>query len=184
MARKVDQTLRVMVNGAWSGEVAIFESKPVVSDATCERQHKSIRLNTAILTNLESHGLDISRWYPIIAETRAASADFYTIKKYEDVLGVGRATTRKCWIPTHSCQLKGFLRSRTIEALLGFRLSILAVAVWIACLSLNVNAFPDLCERGHSGSLGKSTVSISPDATIAAHAYHAVQGINVCTFDL
>ncbi|KAF9925649.1 hypothetical protein BGZ65_007638 [Modicella reniformis] len=70
------------------GEVAIFESKPVVSDATCERQHnKSIRLSTAILHNLESHGLDICRWYPIIAETRAASADFYTIKKYEDVFG-------------------------------------------------------------------------------------------------
>ncbi|KAF9316352.1 hypothetical protein BG006_003607, partial [Podila minutissima] len=88
MARKVDQTLRVMVDGAWSGEVAIFESKPVVSDATCERQlNKSMHLNAAILSNLESHGLDISCWYPIIAETRAASVDFYTIKKYEDVLG-------------------------------------------------------------------------------------------------
>ena len=97
MARKVDQTLRVIVDGVWSGEVAIFESKPVVSDATCVRQlNKSIRLNSAILTNLESHGLDICRWYPIIAETRAASADFCTIKKYEDVLGVGRATLQKC----------------------------------------------------------------------------------------
>ncbi|KAF9421795.1 hypothetical protein BGZ94_008748 [Podila epigama] len=38
MARKVDQTLRVMVHGARSVEVAIFESKPVVSDAICERQ--------------------------------------------------------------------------------------------------------------------------------------------------
>lgn len=125
MARKVDQTLRVMVHGAWSGEVAIFESKPVVSDATCERQHnKSVRLNTAILNNFESHGQDICRWSPIIAETRAASADFYTIKKYEDVLGVGRATIQKCWIPTQSSQLKGFLRSGTMEALLGFRVGI------------------------------------------------------------
>ncbi|KAF9377628.1 hypothetical protein BGX21_003136 [Mortierella sp. AD011] len=122
MARKVDQTLRVMVDGAWSGEVAIFESKPVVSDATCRIQHsKSIRLNAAILLELESHGLDICQWHPIIAETRAATVDFYTIKKYEDVLGVGRATIQKCWIPTHSSQLKGFLRSGTLEMLLGFR---------------------------------------------------------------
>ncbi|KAF9991523.1 hypothetical protein BGZ79_004359 [Entomortierella chlamydospora] len=129
MARKVDQTLRVMVDGAWSGEVAIFESKPVVSDATCEKQHnKSIRLNSAILNNLESHGLDICRWYPIIAETRAASVDFYTIRKYEDVLGVGRATIKKCWIPTHSSQLKGFLRSGTMETLLGFRQHLLHYA--------------------------------------------------------
>ncbi|KAG9061834.1 hypothetical protein KI688_006985 [Linnemannia hyalina] len=95
MTRKVHQTLPLMVEGAWSGEVAIFESKPVVSDATCERQHnKSIRLNTAIFKNLESHGLDICLWYPIITEIRAASADFYTIKKYENMLGVGRMTIR------------------------------------------------------------------------------------------
>ncbi|KAF9201511.1 hypothetical protein BGZ49_008242 [Haplosporangium sp. Z 27] len=129
MARKVDQTLRVMVDGEWTGEVAIFESKPVVSDATCEKQHnKSIRLNSAILTELESHELDICLWYPIIAETRAASVDFYTIRRYEDVLGVGRATIQKCWIPTHSSQLKVFLRSGTIETLLGFRQHLLRYA--------------------------------------------------------
>ncbi|KAF9126016.1 hypothetical protein BGX30_000198, partial [Mortierella sp. GBA39] len=128
---KVHGKLRVMVDGAWSGEVAIFDSKPVVSDATCERQHnKSIRLNSAILNNLESHGLDICRWYPIIAETRAASADFYTIKKLLEIRNYGGA------------------------------------------LGLSP-ASPALRERGHGGSLGKSTISVSRDATVAADPYHA-----------
>ncbi|KAF9963248.1 hypothetical protein BGZ70_007544 [Mortierella alpina] len=100
MVRKVDQTLRVRVGGAWTSEVAAFEPKPAFSDATYERQHnKPVRLNTAIPNNLESRGLDICHRYPIIAETRAASVDFYTIKN----------------------QVQGFLRSRTLEALLGFR---------------------------------------------------------------
>ncbi|KAF9344232.1 hypothetical protein BGX34_005867, partial [Mortierella sp. NVP85] len=51
---------------------------------------------------------------------RAASVDFYAIKEYEDVLGV-EAAKGKCWIPTHTNQLKGFFRSGTLEALLGFR---------------------------------------------------------------
>ncbi|KAF9579219.1 hypothetical protein BGW38_004608 [Lunasporangiospora selenospora] len=121
--RKVDLTLRVLVDSNWIGEVAVFESKPVVTDATCvKQQNKSVRLNAAILYNLESRGLDISQWYPIIAETRALAADFYTIKRYEDVLGVGKATKMKCWIPADCSQLKGFLRSESMNILLGFRL--------------------------------------------------------------
>ncbi|KAF9900010.1 hypothetical protein EC991_008035 [Linnemannia zychae] len=67
--RKVDITIRVLAEGAWTGEIAVFECKPKVSDSTCTRQlNKSVRLNAAILLDLEKQGLDITRWFPIIAE--------------------------------------------------------------------------------------------------------------------
>ncbi|KAF9081774.1 hypothetical protein BGX27_004777, partial [Mortierella sp. AM989] len=93
---KVDLTIRVMAEGAWTGEVAVFECKPVVTDSTCSQQlKKSVRLNAAILLVLEKQGLDISCWFPIIAESRGLVLDFYTIKRYGDVLGVGRSTSRR-----------------------------------------------------------------------------------------
>ncbi|KAF9332281.1 hypothetical protein BGZ91_011766 [Linnemannia elongata] len=88
MARKVYQTVRFMVDGMWSGEMAIFDSKPVVSDAIFKRlRNRSVHLSTeysmaGFSTIPKQHGLDISHWYPKIT----ASADFYTVKKYEDVL--------------------------------------------------------------------------------------------------
>ncbi|KAG0067099.1 hypothetical protein BGZ89_006482 [Linnemannia elongata] len=72
MAHKVYQTVRVMVDGMWSGEMAIFDSKPVVDSFEYSKAGFS--------TIPKQHGLDISHWYPKIT----ASADFYTIKKYED----------------------------------------------------------------------------------------------------
>ncbi|KAG0327416.1 glucosyltransferase [Dissophora globulifera] len=127
-ALKVDQTPCVMMDGAWSGEVAIFQSKPVVSDATCERQHnKSIRLNAAILNNLESHGLDICRWYPITTETKASSADFYTIKKYEDVLGDKRVSISIASIHHSHPPLLLMPRLVTPSFLVGLHLLVFAV---------------------------------------------------------
>ncbi|KAF9318385.1 hypothetical protein BG003_011304 [Podila horticola] len=86
--RKVDLTIRVMAEGAWTGEIAVFECKPAVPDSTCTRQlKKSIRLNAAILLDLERQGLDVTRWFPIIAESRGLVLDFYTLKRYDDILG-------------------------------------------------------------------------------------------------
>lgn len=123
--RKVDLTIRVMAEGAWTGEIAVFECKLAVPDSTCTRQlKKSIRLNAAILLDLERQGLDVTRWFPIIAESRGLVLDFYTLKRYDDILGVGRSTTRRVWLPCHPSQLKAFFRSDTLHVLLGFRVGV------------------------------------------------------------
>ncbi|KAF9154471.1 hypothetical protein BGX21_004714, partial [Mortierella sp. AD011] len=121
--RKVDLTLRVMVaGGAWKGEVAVFEGKPQVSDKTCQvQQQKSVRLNAAILSDLEDLGLNTNQTYLVVAETRALAVDFYTLKRYGDVFGAGRATERRVWLPGHPTELKAFLRSDSLQVLLGFR---------------------------------------------------------------
>ncbi|KAF9944520.1 hypothetical protein BGZ65_011925, partial [Modicella reniformis] len=86
--RKVDLTIRVFVEKSWADEICVFECKPEVSDLICQQQQdKSVRLNTAILLALEEKGLDITQWHPIIAETRALSIDFYTLRRYGDVVG-------------------------------------------------------------------------------------------------
>ncbi|KAF9175266.1 hypothetical protein BGX21_008483 [Mortierella sp. AD011] len=120
--RKVDITIRVLAEGAWTGEIAVFECKPTVSDSICARQlKKSVQLNAAILLDLERQGLDIAQWFPIIAESRGMALDFYTLKRYDDILGVGRSTARRAWLPSHPSQLLAFLRSDTLHVLLGFR---------------------------------------------------------------
>ncbi|KAF9569204.1 hypothetical protein BGW38_008805, partial [Lunasporangiospora selenospora] len=87
--RKVDLAIRVLVEGAWTGEIAVFECKPVVSDSICIRQlKKSIRLNAAILLDLERQGLNITHWFPVIAENRGLVLDHYTMKRYDDILGL------------------------------------------------------------------------------------------------
>ncbi|KAI1288619.1 hypothetical protein EDD11_009887 [Mortierella claussenii] len=121
--RKVDLTLRVMVaGGAWKGEVAVFEGKPQVSDKTCQtQQQKSVRLNAAILSDLEDLGLDTNETYLVVAETRALAVDFYTLRRHGSVFGAGRATERRVWLPAHPTELKAFLRSDSLQVLLGFR---------------------------------------------------------------
>ncbi|KAF9097126.1 hypothetical protein BGX27_001001 [Mortierella sp. AM989] len=121
--RKADLTLRVMVSGgAWKGEVAVFEGRPQVSDKTCQTQlQKSVRLNTAILSDLENLGVDVNKTYLVAAETRALDVDFYTLKRHGSVFGDGRATERRVWLPEHPTELMTFLRSDSLQVLLGFR---------------------------------------------------------------
>ncbi|KAF9537311.1 hypothetical protein EC957_008486 [Mortierella hygrophila] len=121
--RKVDLTLRIMVaGGVWEGEVAVFEGKRQVSDKACRiQQQKSVRLNAAILDDLEDRGLDTSKTYPVIAETRALAVDFYTLRRQGDIFGAGRATVRRVWLPAHPTELKAFLLSDSLQVLLGFR---------------------------------------------------------------
>ncbi|KAG0363215.1 hypothetical protein BG005_002364 [Podila minutissima] len=121
-SRKVDLTIRVFVDKSWTDEICVFECKPEVSDLVCQvQQGKSVRLNTAILLALEEKGLDIVQHYPIIAETRGLSIDFYTLRRYNDIIGCGRATQEKVWLPSGYTKLNAFLRSRSFEVLLGFR---------------------------------------------------------------
>ncbi|KAG0220677.1 hypothetical protein BGX31_010712 [Mortierella sp. GBA43] len=115
-------TIRIYVDKPWVDEICVFECKPETTDLTCEvLQGKSVRLNTAILLALEEKGLEIARWHPIIAETRALSVDFYTLRRYDDVIGAGRTTQEKVWLPSGYTQLDAFLSSRSFEVLLGFR---------------------------------------------------------------
>lgn len=119
--RKVDMTIRIFVDKSWADEICIFECKPEVSDLVCHvNQGKSVRLNTAILLALEK-GLDIAQWHPIIAETRTLTVDFYALRRYGDIIGAGRATQEKVWLPSGYNKLDAFLSSRTFEVLLGFR---------------------------------------------------------------
>ncbi|KAF9316926.1 hypothetical protein BG003_001414 [Podila horticola] len=121
-SRKVDMTIRVFDDKSWADEICVFECKPEVSDHICQvQQEKSVRLNTAILLSLEEKGLDIARWHPIIAETRALSIDFYTLRRYGGIIGAGRSTHDKVWLPSGYTKLDAFLSSRSFEVLLGFR---------------------------------------------------------------
>ncbi|KAG0275874.1 hypothetical protein BGZ95_008271 [Linnemannia exigua] len=121
-SRKVDMTIRVYVDKSWANEICVFECKPEVSDQVCQvQQGKSVRLNTVILLALEEKGLDITQCHPIIAETRALSIDFYTLRRYGDVIGAGRSTQEKVWLPSEYTKLDAFLSSRSFEVLLGFR---------------------------------------------------------------
>ncbi|KAG0229906.1 hypothetical protein BGW42_001307 [Actinomortierella wolfii] len=82
---------------------------------------KSVRLNAAILYDLEAKRLDISKSYPIITEGQALGLDFYTLRRYGDVLGAGRSTTKSISLPSHVDQLKAFLESETILTRLAFK---------------------------------------------------------------
>ncbi|KAF9949494.1 hypothetical protein BGZ72_008748 [Mortierella alpina] len=121
-SRKVDLTIRILIDKSWADESCVFECKPEVSDLACQMQQgKSVSLNTAILLALEDKGLDITQWHPIIAETRALSIDFYTLRRCDDVIGAGRTTQEKVWLPSGYTKLDAFLSSRSSEVLLGFR---------------------------------------------------------------
>ncbi|KAF9158446.1 hypothetical protein BGX20_003395 [Mortierella sp. AD010] len=121
--RKVDLSIRIRFDDRWRHEVAVFEFKAsTATQAVCEKQQKkSVRLNAAILHDLEAKGLDISKSYPIIAEGQALGLDFYTLRRYDDVLGAGRSTSKGISLPSHVDQLKAFFESEAILTLLAFK---------------------------------------------------------------
>ncbi|KAF9123772.1 hypothetical protein BGW39_008709 [Mortierella sp. 14UC] len=97
--RKVDMSIRVYADHTWDNEICVFEFKSTkASDAVCQQQQrKSVRLNGAILLDLEGGGLDITKSYPAIAEGRGLVVDFYTLRRYEDILGAGRSTMSRAY---------------------------------------------------------------------------------------
>ncbi|KAI7815743.1 hypothetical protein BC939DRAFT_534124 [Gamsiella multidivaricata] len=121
--RKVDLSIRIQVDNGWKTEIAIFEFKASTSTRQmCEKQQKkSARLNAAILLELEARGLDLQHSYPIIAEGRGLGLDFYTLRRYDDILGAGRSTAKGLSLPSQVSQLKTFLQSNSILTLLSFR---------------------------------------------------------------
>ncbi|KAG0233667.1 hypothetical protein BGW41_001419, partial [Actinomortierella wolfii] len=120
--RKVDVSVRAYVDHTWNTEICIFEFKSKdVSDNLCrQQQRKSVRLNGAILLDLEKRGLDISNSYPIVAEARGLAISFYTLRRYEDVLGAGRSIPSTVWLPSDASQVKQFLKSDSLHILLAF----------------------------------------------------------------
>ncbi|KAF9085626.1 hypothetical protein BGX27_003411, partial [Mortierella sp. AM989] len=121
--RKVDMSLRIQVDNQWRTEIAVFEFKTSSArQHTCNiQQKKSIRLNAAILMDLEERGLDITHHYPIIAEGKGLSMDFYALRRYSDVLGAGRATVRGITLPSDISSLKTFFQSDSILTLFAFK---------------------------------------------------------------
>lgn len=121
--RKVDLSIRIRVDNQWKTEIAIFEFKSSSStpEICKKQQQKSVRINAAILLDLESRGLNIDKSYPIIAEGRALGMDFYTLRRYQDVLGAGRSTPKGVSLPSQVDDLKAFLESDTMITLLAFR---------------------------------------------------------------
>ncbi|KAG0051491.1 hypothetical protein BGZ90_006743, partial [Linnemannia elongata] len=121
--RKVDMSIRIRFDDNWRHEVAIFEFKATTAtQAVCEKQQrKSVRLNAALLYDLEAKGLDITKSYPIIAEGQALGLDFYALRRYDEILGAGRSTTKGISLPSHVDQLKAFFESETLFILLSFK---------------------------------------------------------------
>lgn len=121
--RKVDMSIRIRFDDNWRHEVAIFEFKATTAtQAMCEKQQrKSVRLNAALLYDLEAKGLDITKSYPIIAEGQALGLDFYALRRYDEILGAGRSTTKGISLPSHVDQLKAFFESETLFILLSFK---------------------------------------------------------------
>ncbi|KAF9346029.1 hypothetical protein BGX26_002498 [Mortierella sp. AD094] len=69
-------------------------------DDLCKKQQqKAVRLNEAILLDLESKGVNISQDFPLIAEGRGLSLHLVTLKRYGDVLGAGHATAQNFMAP-------------------------------------------------------------------------------------
>ncbi|KAF9142731.1 hypothetical protein BGX30_002339, partial [Mortierella sp. GBA39] len=121
--RKTDMSIRIQVRNEWKQDIVIFEFKS--SQATKQmlqrQQKKSVRLNAAIMMDLEAHGLNIKRSYPIVAEGQGLSLDFYTLRRYEDVLGAGRATAKGISLPSQVTELRTFLQGDTFSTLMTFR---------------------------------------------------------------
>ncbi|KAG0058317.1 hypothetical protein BGZ89_001385 [Linnemannia elongata] len=101
--RKVDMSIRIRFDDNWRHEVAIFEFKATTAtQAMCEKQQKkSVRLNAALLYDLEAKGLDITKSYPIIAEGQALGLDFYALRRYDEILGARRSATKGISLPSH-----------------------------------------------------------------------------------
>ncbi|KAG0077769.1 hypothetical protein BGZ92_001782 [Podila epicladia] len=58
---------------------------------------------------------------PIIAEGQTLGLDFYTLRRYGEVLGAGRSTSKGITLPSYVDQLKTFFESETIFTLLAFK---------------------------------------------------------------
>lgn len=124
--RKVDVSVRVFANNTWNNEICIFEFKTsMASDQICaKQQRKSVRINTAVLHDLEFKGVDTCRHFPIIAEGRGFCLSFYTLKRSGNVITAGKSTRGTAWIPSDMVQLKQFLKSDSIQILLKFAVSL------------------------------------------------------------
>ncbi|KAF9325860.1 hypothetical protein BG006_010679 [Podila minutissima] len=70
---------------------------------------------------LEARRLDLQHSYHTFAEGRGLGLDFYTLRRYDNILGAGRSTAKGISLPSQVSQLKIFLRSNSILALLSFR---------------------------------------------------------------
>ncbi|KAG0040473.1 hypothetical protein BGZ83_002531 [Gryganskiella cystojenkinii] len=121
--RKVDLSIRIKVDNEWKTEIAAFEFKSSTAGLEiCERQQKkSVRLNAAILLGLEARGLDITKSFPVIAEGQALHMNFYTLRRFGEVLGAGRSTTNGIFLPSQVEDLKSFFQSDTITTLLSLK---------------------------------------------------------------
>ncbi|KAF9906574.1 hypothetical protein EC991_000449 [Linnemannia zychae] len=80
----------------------------------------NVRLNGAILMDLERQGIDISKHFSVIAEGKGLTMDLYTMKRYGDVLGAGHANNNPVWLPADLTQLQQFLSSDSIHVLIAF----------------------------------------------------------------
>ncbi|KAF9433148.1 hypothetical protein BGZ76_009827 [Entomortierella beljakovae] len=130
--RKVDMSIHIHVDNHWKSEIAIFEFKTSTASPgnpdwlparrlLRNQQKKSVRLNAAILLDIERQGLNVSQSYPIIAEGQALGLSFYTLRRYEDILDAGKATARGISLPSQVEHLKAFLESDAILTLLAFK---------------------------------------------------------------
>ncbi|KAF9146474.1 hypothetical protein BG015_011579, partial [Linnemannia schmuckeri] len=111
-------SIHIRVDNRWRTEIAIFELKSSTAspETTHKQQKKSVRLNAAILLELEWRGLKISQSYPIIAEGQALGLNFYTLKRHGGVLGAGKAAVKGVVLPSQVEQLKAFFESDAILA--------------------------------------------------------------------
>ncbi|KAF9967437.1 hypothetical protein BGZ73_000540 [Actinomortierella ambigua] len=105
-----------------SSEHVVYEFKSsTVSDDACEKQQrKAERLNGAILMDLERQGIDISKYFPVIAEGKGLTIHLYTLRRFGDVLGAGHAIRNPVWLPADLTQLKQFLLSDAVHILVAF----------------------------------------------------------------
>ncbi|KAF9106560.1 hypothetical protein BGX27_009115 [Mortierella sp. AM989] len=104
--KKVDMSIRIHVDNHWKSEIAIFEFKTSMASPETIRKWQ---------------GLNISRSYPIIAEGQALGLNFYTLRRYDDVLGAGKATAKGISLSSQVEHLKAFLESDAILTLHAFK---------------------------------------------------------------
>ncbi|KAK3806488.1 MAG: hypothetical protein J3Q66DRAFT_359296 [Benniella sp.] len=118
--KEVDISIRIEQNSDWDTEIAVFEFKPDgVEESICNRQQrKSVRLNTAILLELEKRGLDATKYFPVIAEGKWRAVNFYTLCRYGDVHGAGRTTAESALLPESDYSMKTWLKSDSLHLIL------------------------------------------------------------------
>ncbi|KAF9346775.1 hypothetical protein BGX26_001711 [Mortierella sp. AD094] len=120
--RSANFSLRAYANFNWDTVISVFEFKPSseVSKMCDNKQRRAVRHNTAILLDLEKRGLDTSSYFPVIAEGLGLALNFYTLRRYDDVIGTGRTTSKCAWLPYDETSLKEWLLSDSVHILLAF----------------------------------------------------------------